>query len=266
MPPLPRAGACFPTTRRPRNPRRYVIHRADRRPPPRPDTIALPYNLYWGDSQNRLASLFAGVGAKVINKKPDGPAEVWTVDGLIAPNLQTSLFTFTQGNLVALEFDYGQADWTPAHYGEVMDQFRKLLEAKCEKPGEVIDRPAVQGTRQHRSANAHGLPMEARRYARAVVLFLGGRHRQVPRLPVHQRALPLPGNRTAGPRTAARRRTCQRRPQRQPAFWRRREGGPRCQPPAAAVSPSPSLVYGPPPPPTPTPKPGTREADPLPER
>ena len=38
-------------------------------PPPRPDTVALPYNLVWFDNQSRLASLFAGVGAKITDKK-----------------------------------------------------------------------------------------------------------------------------------------------------------------------------------------------------
>ena len=74
-------------------------------PPARPDTVALPYNLIWGDTQNRLASLFAGVGAKITNKKDEDNLEVWTVQGLIAPNLQTSEFTFRDKQLAALELD-----------------------------------------------------------------------------------------------------------------------------------------------------------------
>ena len=109
-------------------------------PGPRPDTVALPYNLVWGDTTGRLSSLFAGVGAKITNKKADGPKEVWTVDGLIAPNLQSSLFTFQAGQLLALEFDYGQQDWTTDKYNEQMGQFRRLLESKCEAPGELISR------------------------------------------------------------------------------------------------------------------------------
>ena len=109
-------------------------------PPPRPDTVALPYNLVWFDSQNRLASLFAGVSAKVAEKKPDGPNEIWTVNELIAPNLRTSFFTFQQGMLVGLEFDYGQDAWDTNKYNEVMGQFRRLLETKCESPGEIISR------------------------------------------------------------------------------------------------------------------------------
>ncbi len=125
-----------------------------RTPPPRlPDTVALPYNLMWGDTQNRLASLFAGVGAKVINKKTEGNTEIWTVQGLIAPNLQASLFTFQDGQLAALEFDYGQPEWDLAKYNEVMGQFRRLLEAKCEKPGEMVTResdqqPSADGVKQ----------------------------------------------------------------------------------------------------------------------
>ena len=80
-------------------------------PPPRPtptprgDTVPLPFNLVWGDSQQRLASLFAGVGAKITEKKPAGAGERWTVQGLIAPGLQASMFTFQQGILIGVEFD-----------------------------------------------------------------------------------------------------------------------------------------------------------------
>ena len=115
-------------------------------PPPRPDTVALPYNLIWGDTQNRLASLFAGVGAKITNKKDEDNLEVWTVQGLIAPNLQTSEFTFRDKQLAALEFDYGQPDWDLTKYNDVMGQFRRLLDAKCEKPGEMISRESDQTT------------------------------------------------------------------------------------------------------------------------
>ena len=119
-----------------------------RRPPPpaRPDTVALPYNLIWGDTQNRLASLFAGVGAKVTSKKEEDNAETWTVQGLIAPNLQASQFTFRDKQLAALEFDYGQPDWDLAKYNDTMGQFRRLLDAKCEKPGEMISRDSDQTT------------------------------------------------------------------------------------------------------------------------
>ena len=113
-------------------------------PPPRPDTVSLPYNLVWFDNQNRLASLFAGVGAKVTEKKTEGANEVWAVRDLIAPNLRTSFFTFQQGLLIGLEFDYGQDAWDTEKYNEVMGQFRRLLETKCETPGEIISRKTDQ--------------------------------------------------------------------------------------------------------------------------
>jgi hypothetical protein len=109
-------------------------------PPRRPDTVPLPFNLVWGDSERRLTSLFAGVGAQVTNKKATGPVETWTVQGLIAPNLQSSLFTFAQGSLVSLEFDYGQSSWDLPKYNDTMGQFRKLLDGICEQPGEIVSR------------------------------------------------------------------------------------------------------------------------------
>ena len=115
-------------------------------PPPRPDTVSLPYHLLWGDTQDRLAALFAGVGAKITNRKTEGNAETWTVQGLIAPNLQASEFTFQDKQLAALEFDYGQSDWDLGKFNETMGQFRRLLDAKCEKTGEMISRDADQTT------------------------------------------------------------------------------------------------------------------------
>ncbi len=137
--PLPR-GALTPRTSQtaPSGARRRPA------PPPRPDTVALPYNLVWFDSQNKLASLFAGVSAKVAEKKADGPSETWTVNELIAPNLRTSFFTFQQGMLIGLEFDYGQDAWDTAKYNAVMGDFRRLLETKCETPGEIISRKSDQ--------------------------------------------------------------------------------------------------------------------------
>ncbi len=114
-------------------------------PIPRSDTVPLPFNLNWGDSQNRLAALFAGVGATITEKKP-GPngSQTWTVQGLIAPGLQASMFTFEQETLVALEFDYGLADWTEAKYNDIMRQLRQRLEAICAGPGEMVSRSTDQ--------------------------------------------------------------------------------------------------------------------------
>lgn len=113
-------------------------------PPARPDTVDLPYHMLWGDSTSRLASLFAGVGATITNKKTENGVETWTVQGLLAANLQSSLFKFSNGQLAALEFDYGAPDWDTAKYNDQMGQFRRLLDAKCEAPGEMISRQTEQ--------------------------------------------------------------------------------------------------------------------------
>lgn len=128
-------------------------------PPPRPtpvprrDTVPLPFNLMWGDTESRLASLFAGVGAKVTEKKPNGTGQTWTVQGLIAPGLQASMFTFQQGILVGVEFDYGAPEWDTAKYNDIMGQLRRRLEGLTGGPGEMIKResdasPADPGIKQ----------------------------------------------------------------------------------------------------------------------
>lgn len=109
-------------------------------PAPRGDTVPLPFNLVWGDSQQRLASLFAGVGAKVTEREATPQGETWTVQGLIAPGLQASLFTFAQGILVGVEFDYGAEDWDTAKYNDIMGQLRRRLEGLTGGPGEMISR------------------------------------------------------------------------------------------------------------------------------
>ena len=112
--------------------------------PPRGETVPLPYNMVWGDTQQRLAALFAGVGAKITDKKAAGPKEVWTVEGLIAPDLQTSLFTFSGGMLAAMEFDYGQPEWDLPKYNDKMGLFRRVLESKCGGAGNMISRDTKQ--------------------------------------------------------------------------------------------------------------------------
>lgn len=100
--------------------------------------------MVWGDTQQRLAALFAGVGAKITDKKPNGQTEIWTVQGLIAPDLQASMFTFQGGLLVAMEFDYGQKDWDLSKYNDKMGLFRRVLEIKCGGPGEMVSRDTIQ--------------------------------------------------------------------------------------------------------------------------
>ena len=111
---------------------------------PRGETVQLPYNMEWSDTPQRLASLFAGVGAKVTDKKSTGQTEVWTVQGLIAPDLQTSLFTFQAGSLAAMEFDYGQTDWDLPKYNEKMGLLRRVMEGRCGGPGELVSRDTAQ--------------------------------------------------------------------------------------------------------------------------
>ena len=235
-----------------------------RPPPPRPDTVALPFNLYWGDTQNRLASLFAGIGAKVTNKKAQGQAEVWTVEGLIAPNLQASQFTFAQGSLVALEFDYGQPDWNTDRYNEVMGQFRRLLEVKCEKPGEIVSRQTDQPV--DASVKQSLMGYEWKRGDTLVQLFYFSAEDTAKSLAyrsisVHyhmQEIVPL----DAGPLPEIDRNTD---PNANPLFGGNTKAAPGASP-AASASLASSPQYGPPPPPTPTPKPNSRDSDPLPER
>ena len=113
-------------------------------PPARPDTVDLPYHMLWGDSMNRLAALFAGSGATITNKKTENGVETWTVQGLLAADLQASIFRFSNGQLAALEFDYANPDWDTDKYNDKMGQFRRLLDAKCEAPGEMISRKTEQ--------------------------------------------------------------------------------------------------------------------------
>lgn len=253
---LAQSKSLFPNSQVPAQ--SEALRRPARRPPPppRPDTVALPYNLVWGDTQNRLASLFAGVGAKVLNKKAQGPSEVWTVQGLIAPNLQSSLFTFGQGNLVALEFDYGQPDWTVEKYNDFMGQFRRLLEAKCEKPGEMISRDTAQpaGGTVKQSLMGYqwkrGDTMVQLFYFSAEDSAKGLVFRSISVHYLYQEIVPenvpLPeAGANADPNASV-------------LFGgAKKPSGP---------TPAPSPEYGPPPPPTPSPKPGNRDSDPLPER
>ena len=266
---LAQGRSLFPNNKVP--PQSAALRNPTRRPlpPPRPDTVELPYHLYWGDSQNRLASLFAGVGARVLNKKAEGQAEIWSVDGLIAPNLQGSLFTFAQGSLVALEFDYGQPGWTPEQFNAMLDQFHKLLDAKCAKPAEPVDRPAAPSPDNSVKQTLTGF--QWKRGDTLVQLFYFTAEDPAKSLAYrsisvhyHYQDLTPPD---ASPLPDSDRATAD--PNANPLFG----GGAKAVPsasleagPAATATPVPSPEYGPPPPPTPKPKAGSRDAEPLPER
>ena len=51
-----------------------------------------PFGFRWGDPPRRVESVLTGAKAHIVDRKQDGNRESWTVDGLIHPGLQRTLW------------------------------------------------------------------------------------------------------------------------------------------------------------------------------
>ncbi len=151
-----------------------------------------------------------------------------------------------------------------------MGQFHKLLDAKCEKSGEPIDRPAAPTPDSAVKQSLTGF--QWKRGDTLVQLFYFTAEDPAKALAYRSISVHYHYQDIAPPDTAplpdAPRSNAD--PNANPLFGSGAKAVPSASPtpaiPAASATPAPSPEYGPPPPPTPTPKPGTRDADPLPER
>ena len=62
-----------------------------------------PFGFRWGDPPRRVEAVLNGAKAKIVERKQDGSRSVWTVEGLVHPGLQRTLFTFKNDKLMEVE-------------------------------------------------------------------------------------------------------------------------------------------------------------------
>ena len=105
-------------------------------------SVRLPFNLNWADSRDRLARLLGGTGAAVKERRVAGNREIWTVEGLLRapPKPEKVLLTFLDDALVAIELQFGQADWETEKFNETMGTLRRQIERDLNGPGDLVKR------------------------------------------------------------------------------------------------------------------------------
>ena len=89
-----------------------------------------PFGFRWGDPPRRVEAVLSGAKAKIVGKKQDGSRSIWTVEGLVHPGLQRTLFTFKNDKLTEVELQYEYPDWTIERYNDRMGETRRYFDAK----------------------------------------------------------------------------------------------------------------------------------------
>jgi hypothetical protein len=103
------------------------------------EEIKPPFGLHWGETTTRMERLLSGAKAKIIERRRVDGRNVWEVEGILANDLQRTLFYFTNDELVEVELQYKTTDWDEDKYNTFMGDVRRKLEVKYGAP-ELIAR------------------------------------------------------------------------------------------------------------------------------
>jgi hypothetical protein len=94
------------------------------------DELLPPFGFRWNDSMPRVEAVLNGAKARIVAREKKENREVWTVEGLVHPGLQRTLFTFKQGSLFGVELQYEYPDRTIEWYNQRMGEIRRYFDAK----------------------------------------------------------------------------------------------------------------------------------------
>ncbi len=89
-----------------------------------------PFGFRWGDSSMRVESVLNGAKARITDRKQENNRGIWTVEGLVHPGLQRTLFTFREDKLIEVELQYEYPDWSIERYNEQMGTVRRYFDSK----------------------------------------------------------------------------------------------------------------------------------------
>ena len=106
---------------------------------PGAEAIKPPFGLHWGETTTRMERLLTGAKATVVERRNVGGREAWEVEGILAKDLQRTMFYFQRGELVEVELQYRTENWDEDKYNSFMGDVRKRLEQKYGAP-ELIAR------------------------------------------------------------------------------------------------------------------------------
>jgi hypothetical protein len=89
-----------------------------------------PFGFRWNDSMSRVEAVLNGAKAKIVSRDKKENRDIWTVEGLVHPGLQRTLFTFKNGALFGVELQYEYADRTIEWYNGRMGEIRRYFDGK----------------------------------------------------------------------------------------------------------------------------------------
>lgn len=89
-----------------------------------------PFGFRWGDSTRRVESILSGAKARITDRKTEKSRMVWSVEGLLHPGLQRTVFTFRDEKLAEVELQYEYPDWSIERYNEQMGTVRRYFDSK----------------------------------------------------------------------------------------------------------------------------------------
>lgn len=94
------------------------------------DELLPPFGFRWNDSMSRVEAVLNGAKAKIVSRDKKENRDIWTVEGLVHPGLQRTLFTFKNGALFGVELQYEYTDRTIEWYNARMGEIRRYFDGK----------------------------------------------------------------------------------------------------------------------------------------
>ena len=94
------------------------------------DDLQPPFGFRWSFSSQRVEAVLNAAHARITNREKKENRDVWTVEGLVHPGLQRTLFTFSANSLVEVELQYEYPAWSIERYNDRMGEIRRYFDAK----------------------------------------------------------------------------------------------------------------------------------------
>ena len=103
------------------------------------EEIKPPFKLHWGETVDRMERLLTGAKLRIVDRRRVDGREVWDVEGIVQEGLRRTVFSFKNGELVEVEFQYHKPEWPESKYDAFMGDVRRRLEQLYGR-GELIAR------------------------------------------------------------------------------------------------------------------------------
>jgi hypothetical protein len=111
-----------------------------------PREIVPPYGLTWGETSDRLERMLLTAKAKIVAKRRVGrDLEAWDVEGLVQTGPKRSVFYFQKGELVQVELQYQNEDWSQTKYDDFMGKVRRSIEQRYGAGQQIIRKTEPEG-------------------------------------------------------------------------------------------------------------------------